>query len=131
MRRSLAPLAVGLAVVGITACSVGPEDFADEAEDFIQDEDGDLASAAGMTFTDAACDEPADTDVNTEFACTAVGSDGVTYEFAAIIDGDRSFKVGVIGPASGSEPSDTAATDTAAADTADTAGAVTATSAAG
>lgn len=115
MRRTLAPLAAGLVLVGITACSPDSGDFSSEAEDFIEDDDEELASTVGMTFDDAECDEPADTEVDTEFACTATGSDGVVYQFAAIIDGDRSFTVGVVGPATDAAPAGTAGEATVAA----------------
>ena len=93
MRRILLPAIAGLALVGVTACSPDETDFASSAEDFIQDDDEDVATELGMTFDDADCEEPASTDVGATFACTATGSDGAAYTFTAEIDGDNSFRI--------------------------------------
>ena len=70
----LAALAGAPAVVACTS----QQSFPDAAKGFIQDDDGELAQVTGRTYDDATCTEPANTDVGTEFTCTAVGSDGVT-----------------------------------------------------
>jgi hypothetical protein len=93
MRRILLPAIAGLALVGVTACSPDETDFADSAEDFIEDDDEDVATELGMTFDDAECDEPASTEVGATFTCTASGSDGNSYTFTAEIDGDNSFRI--------------------------------------
>ena len=86
------------------------QSFHDAAERFIEDDDGELAQVTGRTYEDATCTEPANTDVDTEFTCTAVGSDGVTYNFVAEITGRQTFEVGegsppVAPPAGSSVPS--------------------------
>lgn len=93
MRRIMIPAVAGLALVGVAACSPDEADFASEAESFIEDEDDDVATEMGMTFSDADCEEPSSTDVGTTFSCNAVGDDGNTYVFTASIDGERSFQI--------------------------------------
>lgn len=117
MRRIATPAIAGLAIFAVAACSADEGDFSSEAESFIEDEEEDVAQAMGITFTDAACDEPASTDVDTTFACTAVGSDGATYDFLATIEGDNSFSIqpgaaGAGGAPSGSTPTSGAPTAT-------------------
>ena len=106
MRRILLPAIAGLALVGVTACSPDENDFASSAEDFIQDDDEDVATELGMTFEDAECDEPASTDVGAAFTCTATGSDGNGYTFTAEIDGDTSFRSTGVEMASGGAVTD-------------------------
>jgi hypothetical protein len=110
MRRYVIPLAAGLAVVGAAACSPDEGDFKNDAEGFIEDDDGEVESQVGVALSDAACDDPASTDTGTTFNCTAVGDDGKTYEFSVEITGDNSYQVGGGTPASGSTPGGTAAT---------------------
>lgn len=55
------------------------------AEGVIEDA---LAEQAGMTFTDADCEDPADSEVGTGFSCTAMNGDGATITFDAVIDPD-------------------------------------------
>ena len=93
MRRHLVLLAALAPAPGLSAC-VGQESFPDAAEGFIQDDDGELAQATGRTYEDATCTDPANKDVGTEFTCTAVGSDGVTYNFVGRITGRQTFEVG-------------------------------------
>lgn len=112
MRRILAPAVVGLAVLGFAACSPDEGDFASEAEDFIGEEDGDVATETGMTFSDVQCEEPSDTDTGTTFTCTATGSDGISYLFTNQIAGDKEFQVlgfePTTGDTSGSAPTGSA-----------------------
>lgn len=105
MRRIATPAIAGLAIFAVAAaCSADEGDFSSEAESFIEEEDGDVATQTGMTFTDAACDEPASTDVDSTFACTAVGSDGATFEFLATITGDNEFTISAGAPGAGGAP---------------------------
>jgi hypothetical protein len=68
-----------LAVVAVVAGCGGPpstKDFANQAVSFIE---GDMARNSqlnGLTLTAATCDEPESTKAGTEYACTAMGSDG-------------------------------------------------------
>ncbi len=93
MRRIIAPLCAGLALVAVVACSPDEGDFATEAEDFIGDDDGEVATQTGMTFSDVQCEDPANTDTGTSFTCTATGSDGQAYLFTNQITGGREFQV--------------------------------------
>jgi hypothetical protein len=94
MRRLAVTALAGLALVGVTAaCSPDEGDFASEAEDFIGDDDGEVATQLGLTFEDVECQDPANTDTGTTFTCTATGSDGQSYTFTNQITGDKSFEV--------------------------------------
>ena len=83
MRRRLAiPALAVLAGLGVAACGGDPStgDFQSEAEDFIEDEDGELASQLQSTFTDAQCAEPESTEVGTTYTCTATDADGAAVQ---------------------------------------------------
>ena len=94
MRRYAIPVCAGLAVLGAAACSPDEGDFKDDAEGFIEDDEGDVESQLGVALSDATCEDPASSDVGTTFPCTAVGDDGTTYEFTVEITGDNSYEVG-------------------------------------
>lgn len=86
-------LGVVLGTVGtlslLAACSVSAGDYRDEAQKFIESDD--VADQLDLAFTEAACDEPASTDPDTEFRCTATGADGVAYAFTVTISGKAKF----------------------------------------
>lgn len=114
MRRLAIPALTVLAVFGIAACGGDPStgDFKNEAEDFIEDDDGELAAEMQNTFTEAECAEPASTDVGTTYTCTATDASGATVEFLAEIAGETSIRVGLPG-ASGAPTSTTPPTTAA------------------
>ena len=93
MRRHVLSLAALAAALTFSACT-GQESFPEAAERFIQDDDGELSQTTGRTYEDATCTDPDNKDVGTEFTCTAVGSDGVTYNFVGRITGRQTFEVG-------------------------------------
>ena len=116
MRRRLAiPTIAVLAGLGVAACGGDPStgDFQSEAEDFIEDEDGELASQLQSTFTDAQCAEPESTEVGTTYTCTAVDANGAAAEFVAEIAGETSILVSTPGAATGT-PASTVPPTTAA-----------------
>jgi hypothetical protein len=104
MRRYAIPIAAGLAILGAAACSPDESDFKDDAEGFIEDDDGEVESQVGAALSDASCEDPASTEEGTTFACTAVGDNGTTYEFTVEITGDNEYRVSGGTPASGSTP---------------------------
>lgn len=110
MRRILIPAVIGLATLGAAACSPDEGDFKSEAEDFITDEEGDVAEQTGMTFADAECQEPASTEAGSTFTCTATGSDDVSYTFTASIVGDSEFSIDGVDPLPGTVDAATATT---------------------
>ncbi len=59
-----------------------------QTESFIEQQAGDLA---GLTFHDAMCAAPSSATVGTTYGCTAVGPDGVTYSFYAVIADSEHF----------------------------------------
>jgi hypothetical protein len=121
MRRRILCLAALAGVPAVVACT-SQQSFPDAAKSFIQDDDGELAQVTGRTYEDATCTDPANTDVGAEFTCTAVGSDGVTYNFVGRITGRQTFEVGEgsppVAPPTGSSVPGTAASGTAASGTA-------------
>jgi hypothetical protein len=104
LRRYVIPALAGLALAGVAACSPDAGDFKDDAEGFIEDDDGEVESQLGLALSDAACDDPSSSDVGSTFACTAVAEDGTTYNFTVEITGDNSYEVGGGTPSTGSTP---------------------------
>lgn len=108
MRRIIIPALIGLATLGAAACSPDEGDFKSEAEDFIGEDDGDVATQTGMTFEDVECEEPASTEEGSTFTCSATGSDGQSYTFTGEVTGERAFEIVDIAAAGGT-PTGTAA----------------------
>jgi hypothetical protein len=107
MRRHVIPAVAVLAMLGVAACSPDEGDFKDDAEGFIDDDDGDVESELGVGLSDAACEEPTSRDEGTTFTCTAVGDDGTTYNFTVTITGDNSYEVSGGTAATGTTPGGT------------------------
>ena len=74
--RRLALLPV--AALSLAGCFTSTADFREEAETFIVEDPG-IASALDVTLVSATCAEPADQDVGTTFACTAIDESGATW----------------------------------------------------
>jgi len=110
--RRLAVSSIAVIALAAAACSPDESNFKDSAEDFIEDEDGEIATQASLTFTDAACVEPESTEEGATFLCTATGSDGQAYEFPARISGDREFEITNVLPAGTTDDSATPGTAT-------------------
>jgi hypothetical protein len=91
--RRLIPLAVGgAAVLTLAACSADTKDFREQGEQFIEDDE--VRERFGMVrMSEAQCEEPADTNKDTLYTCTATGSDGNTYQFTIEITGSKSLRV--------------------------------------
>lgn len=89
MKKLLAPAIGVLALFGVAACSPDSKDFQSEGEDFIEDDDGQLARSVGYTFEDADCDKPRNTEVGTTYSCTAVDNEGDDWDFLVEITGKR------------------------------------------
>jgi hypothetical protein len=100
--------AAAAALLTVAACSPDAADFKDEAEAFIEDDEEDVAQQSGLTFDDAACEEPPSKDVGSTFTCTAVGSDGTSYTFTAEITGEREFQLTSVDVAAGATPTESA-----------------------
>lgn len=121
MRRTvLAAVSVLAATAGLAACT-SQQSFEDAAQEFIENDEEDVAQQLGVTFDDASCDAPADREVGTTFACTATGSDGATYNFIATITSRTEYSVGPGdpltsggGPGSSAPPSSAAPSSTPA-----------------
>jgi hypothetical protein len=107
MRRHVIPAVAGLAILGVAACSPDEGDFKDDAEGFIDEDDGDVESQLGVGLSDAACEEPTSRDEGTTFTCTAVGDNGTTYNFTVTITGDNSYEVSGGTEATGTTPGGT------------------------
>ena len=95
MRRLTIPALTVVAGSGLVACGGDPGtgDFEGEAEDFIESDEYAESPDVGQTFTDVDCEEPASTEVGTEYSCTGVGADGQTYTFAVRITGENTLEV--------------------------------------
>jgi hypothetical protein len=90
MRRT-ALLPPTAAVIVLAACSASTTDFKKEGEKFLESDE--VAENVGYSFTDADCEEPANTDEGTTYRCTAVDNEGDTWEFTVEITGDNELTV--------------------------------------
>jgi hypothetical protein len=81
-------VALGI-IVGASACSATETTFKEKAADFIQSDT--VTDGVGQAFTEAECDEPADTEVGTTFQCTATGADELDYTFVVEITAENEF----------------------------------------
>ena len=66
-------------------------DFKRNAEEFI--ESTEVESQAGTTFTDAKCEAPAEIPVGEKFTCTAVDSDGETWDFDLEVTSSNGYEI--------------------------------------
>jgi hypothetical protein len=92
----LATVAMVALPIGMSACFTTAADFQDDAETFIVENDElreALLSEADARFVDATCDEPANQDEGTTFACTATDSNGATWEFEIEITSSSEYEV--------------------------------------
>lgn len=92
----LATVAMVALPIGLSACFTTAADFQDDAETFIVENDelrDALLSGADARFVDATCDEPANQDEGTTFACSATDSNGATWEFEIEITSSSEYEV--------------------------------------
>ena len=82
-----------LAVVAaaLTSCGAGVREFRRQSERFL--ESSEMSDAQGHTFSDAACEEPADTQVGTTFECTATDELGRPWSFTVVVTEDQGILV--------------------------------------
>jgi hypothetical protein len=64
----------------LAGCFTTTSDYRETAESFIVD-DPSVGESLRVTFDSATCEEPANQDVGTVFACTAVDETGTEWEF--------------------------------------------------
>lgn len=100
MRRFLAPAAGVGAVVAIAACSADARDFQEQGAQFIEGDEV-RERMGGVRMGDAECQEPANTEKDTLFGCTATGTDGNAWVFQIEITGSKSLRV-IAGEVAGS-----------------------------
>lgn len=92
MRRIIAPVAVAFGLLAIASCSADVKDFQEQGEKFIEGDQ--VRERFGMVrMGDAECQEPASTDKDTTYTCTATGSDGNTWGFTIEISGTDSLRI--------------------------------------
>jgi hypothetical protein len=89
MRRIL--IASPLLALVAAACT-GTGSYQDQTQDFLND-DAQVSDAVGGDVTDASCDEPDSTDVDTEYQCTAEVEGVGTVTFDVLINDEDSFLV--------------------------------------
>lgn len=92
MRRFIAPVAAAFAVVAFAACSADATDFKEQGEKFIEGDEV-RETMAGVRMSNAECEEPANTDKDTVYSCTATGSDDNIWVFQIEITGSTSLRV--------------------------------------
>jgi hypothetical protein len=99
MRRVMTVGIAATSLLGLVACSADEQDFKEEAEKYIESDD--VATAAGLAFENAVCEQPTSKDIGTEYSCTADGEDGVSYVFTVQINAENSLLVTDYQPADG------------------------------
>jgi hypothetical protein len=78
----------------LSGCFTTTADFREEAEQFIV-EDPSIVDGLGVAITSATCDEPADQEVGTVFACTAIDANGEQWGFDVTIADSDSIELSV------------------------------------
>lgn len=92
MRRIFAPAAAAFALLAVAGCSADAKDFKEQGEKFIEGDE--VRERFGMVrMGDAECQEPATTDKDTTYTCTATGSDANTWGFTIEISGSDSLRI--------------------------------------
>lgn len=90
--RVLGPLVLGALV--LSGCFTTAADFREEAETFIlQDES--VSDGLGVALVSATCAEPADQEVGTVFACTAIDENGDEWGFEVEIAESNGIELSV------------------------------------
>jgi hypothetical protein len=75
-----AAIAAVMAALALSGCFTTTADYRQKAETFIVEDEG-VADELGVTLVSATCEEPADQEVGTTFACTAVDAAGGSWGF--------------------------------------------------
>lgn len=91
--RRLIPLAVGgAAVFTLAGCSADAKDFQEQGEKYLEGDE--VRERFGMVrMSNAECAVPANTDKDTQYTCTAAGSDGNTWQFTIEVAGSKALRV--------------------------------------
>lgn len=72
----------------LSGCFTTTADFREEAEQFIVEDPG-IAESLDVSMTSATCEDPADQEAGTVFACTATDENGDQWGFdVTIVDSD-------------------------------------------
>jgi hypothetical protein len=97
MRISVVAGAAVASIVLVGCLSTDEGDYKAEAEQYIQSDElaSNIEEQMGevVNFTDAECEEPADTETGTTYACTAVNDDGTTWNIEIEIRDDNQLAV--------------------------------------
>lgn len=97
-RAPVAVAALAVLAVGLAGCFTTAADFRDDAETFIEEDDGLRAALfpdSDATFTSATCVDPENQDEGTRFPCTATDSNGDVWEFEILITSASEYEVNV------------------------------------
>lgn len=92
MTRFIAPVGAAFAMSAFAACSADARDFQEQGEMFIEGDEV-RERMGGVRMRDAECQEPADTEKDTIYACSATGTDDNTWTFQIEITGATSLLV--------------------------------------
>jgi len=92
MPRFIAPVGAAFAVLAFAACSADARDFQEQGEMFIEG-DAVRERMGGVRMSDAECQEPADTEKDTIYTCSATGTDDNIWVFQIEITGATSLLV--------------------------------------
>ncbi len=96
MRVWLIPGTALALTVALTGCFTSTADFRSDAETFIETNAGlqtALFADSDVAIESATCVEPESQDEGTSFGCTALDTDGDTWEFEVVITGSNEYEV--------------------------------------
>jgi Domain of unknown function (DUF4333) len=104
MRRLTAAAAAAAALL-LVACSPDASDFQEEAEKYIESRE--FSEDAGLLrYTEVECAEPASTEEDTHYTCTATAEDGSRWQFDVEIIGKKDLRVLIPPTALSGSPTD-------------------------
>lgn len=90
MRRILL---IAPAILFVASCTTDASDFKGQTEDFINDSTDVEGLFGGVDVSGATCEAPANTDVGSQYTCTAEVEGVGTVQFNGLIDAENSFSV--------------------------------------
>jgi len=97
MRISVVAASAVASLVLVGCLSTDTGDYKSEAEDYVESDEfaSNVEEQMGETvaFSEAQCEEPPDTDAGTTYGCTAVNSDGTTWNIEIEIREDNQLAV--------------------------------------
>ena len=100
-RRSMQRRAVGLPIsilaadAVLSSCFTSTADFQNDAEDFIENDEGVAEEVGGVDVVSAICEEPPNRDPDTTFACAGTTANDEVWGFEVVILDSNEYAVSI------------------------------------